>query len=63
MSDLGLTQETINNAGTTLGVSGAKKRSEYNKNTSKQSPADPDDSNGRYYPWVSNNLPDSIGSR
>ena len=24
MSDLGLTQETINNAGTTLGVSGAK---------------------------------------
>ena len=64
MSDLGLTQETINNAGTTLGVSGAQRSDPSTTRIhQKQSPADPDDSNGRYYPWVSNNLPDSIGSR
>lgn len=42
MSDLGLTQETINNAGTTLGVSGAKEairvQQEYIKNNRLQIP-------------------------
>ena len=64
MSELGLSQETIDTAGTTLGVSGANEAKRVQKRIyAKSSIKYSNTFNGGYYSWFQNHLSDSFGFR
>lgn len=63
MSELGLSQETIDTAGTTLGVSGANEAKRVQRIYAKSSIKYSNTFNGGYYSWFQNYLSDSFGFR